>query len=84
MTATELQNIARRLSNSTWCRHWLNLFDQPTHVKLGIQCRDENGNPKPIADAERHGLTLCGSVSPFLYTADRTNEDGTPYESKLF
>lgn len=80
MTATEIQNIARRLSNSSWCRYWLNYTDSE-HPILAIQCRNGYGVPQPIRDAEKHGLK---QQLDFLYTAPRTNEDGTPYVSKLF
>ena len=79
MTASQLQNIARQLSNSSWCRHWLNWSD----TVMAIQCRDESGHPMKInrADANRFGFE---EQNHYVYTIPRTNDDGTPYQSKLF
>ena len=80
MTADKLQDLARVLSNCSWCRYWLNLHDSH-YVIMAIQCRNESGQPLPIHDAERHGL----KVGPdFLYTVRRTNKDGSEYQSSLF
>jgi hypothetical protein len=81
MTATEIQNIARRLSNQTWCRYWLNLQNTHKPVVMAIQCRDENGHPEPVGELESLGFN---AATGFLYTIKRTNEDGTEFESKLF
>lgn len=81
MTADELQSIARRLSNSSWCRYWLNWSDRTSPVTMAIQCHDASGVPQRVPDAISHGLE---EREDFVYTATRTNDDGTIYESKLF
>ncbi len=81
MTATELQRIARVLSNQTYCRHWLNFFNSHDDVKLAIQCRDFQGRPERIPDMDKLGFE---ESSDFLYTINRTNDDGTPFVSQLF
>lgn len=87
MTANELQRIACRLSNQIWCRHWLNFQDRKKDVKMAIQCRDHDGTPERIKDLESKGFELFWTDDidcQWIYTIPRTNDDGTPYESKLF
>lgn len=81
MTATELQNIARRLGNATWCRYWLNFYNSHAPVTMAIQCRNIGGRPEPVPDLVHLGFE---PLADFMYTIKRTNEDGTDYESKLF
>ncbi len=81
MTATELQNIVRVLANSSYCRYWL-VYDKAPDGQaiMAIQCRDEYGKRLEIKDAKGRGF---GELDPYFYTIPRTNEDGTPYFSKL-
>ena len=83
MTADEVQSVARRLSNQTWCRYWLNLHNSREPVTVAIQCRDENGNPEAIPDLEKLAMTIS-PMSPFMYVATRTNADGSNYVSEIF
>lgn len=87
VTAHELQRIASRLSNQCWCRHWLNYGDRRTGVIMAIQCVDilDSGRftPARVNGIEELGFTLADDER-LLYTIPRTNEDGTPYVSKLF
>lgn len=81
MNATELQRIARVLSNQTYCRHWLNFYNSHDDVKMAIQCRNHQGVPERIPQMDELGF----EESPdFIYTIKRTNADGTPYVSQLF
>lgn len=88
MSATELQNIARRLSNSCWCRHWLDWQERRPNPMMGIQCLDATPyrcgefrwNPIRVRDLVVHGFTeMIDPVYGVFYTIARTNEDGTPY-----
>lgn len=81
MTATGLQNIARRVSNQSWCRYWLNYGDKHKPVTMAIQCRDANGKPEAVPDLLKLGFTEHFGR---FYTITRTNEDGSEFESKLF
>ena len=83
MTATKIQDIARRLSNQSWCRYWLNLNDSHDNVVMAIQCRDANGLPVPIHDINSAGETFTETFK-HVYNVARTNDDGTPYVSALF
>lgn len=80
MTATQLQDMARKLANSSWCRYWLNWSGSHNPI-MAIQCIGGDGKPERISDAASYGLTEHDDC---IYTAPRTNEDGTPYESQLF
>ena len=87
MTANELQRLSCILSNQTWCRHWLNWLDRPKDVKMAIQCRDNEGTPERVKDLESKGFELFMTTDlecQWIYVIPRTNEDGTPFESKLF
>jgi hypothetical protein len=88
MTATELQSLARILSNQTWCRHWLNWQDRQKDVVMAIQCRDCTGKPERVVDLERLGFELWANADDqacqYLYVAPRTNDDGSPFESTIF
>lgn len=74
MTADEIQNIARRLGNQTWCRYWLNFLDSHTNVTMAIQCRSSSGKPEPVPELVKLGFA---AATNFLYTIKRTNADGT-------
>lgn len=63
------------MANSQWTRYWLNWSDSE-HPSMAVQCIDSTGKPQKIQDAESHGLT---EKEDFIYTAPRTNEDGTRY-----
>jgi len=80
MTAEKLQSYARVLSNSGWCRYWLNWSSSENPI-MAIQVINSAGVPQEITDAEASGLTL--SVD-YIYTAPRTNEDGTPYKASIY
>jgi len=79
MTATEVQDHARVLSNSSWCRYWLLWGIDSEGCNVAIQCRDETGKPLRIADATTRGYN---EHPDYLYMAPRTNEDGTYYIPK--
>lgn len=82
MTADQFQlNIVLPLANrGCWVRYWMNWMDQSPGV-MAIQCRDEDGKPHRISDAEHHGLSLVPNETLFIYTVPRTNADGTPFVS---
>ncbi len=79
MTATKLQDAVRVLANGSWTRYWLS-YNQTSFGEtiMAVQCRDENGKPKPISDAPRHGFAMHNN---YIYTVPRTNEDGSPYKN---
>lgn len=80
MTATELQRIASRLANQSWCRYWLNYGDRRDNILMAIQCI-ESGKSVKVYDLPKKGFTcLPGNV----YTIPRTNEDGSPFVAELF
>lgn len=81
MTACELQTIASRLSNCSWCRHWLNFYDSADNVWMAIQCRDNRGKPEPVHDLESRGFSY--DPDSLMYFIQRTNEDGSPFKSRL-
>jgi hypothetical protein len=86
MTAAEIRRIAGQLSNSTWCRYWLNVEDARggESVIYAIQCRDYFGQPEPIYGIEKLGFQrIYHGFGPYFYTIQRTNDDGTPYKSQL-
>ena len=93
MTIDELQSIARRLSNSGWCRWWCHFNYPNTPSQMAIQVLDvlkfEDGfQPVPVNDIESLGFTLYqpqsdGAPLNYIYLVDRTNADGTPYVSTL-
>lgn len=80
MTAHELQRIATRLANQSWCRYWLNCGDRHESVTMAIQCRDFSG-PVEIRELENLGFRKLHSN---IYIIPRTNEDGTPFVPNLF
>ena len=91
MTIQELQRIVVRLSNSGWVRWWSNFDCRETNVRMAIQVLDHAGAgglvPVPVRELEAIGFkefdeAKCGAR--YLYTIERTNEDGTPFVSKLF
>lgn len=87
MTATKLQSIALRLSNQTFCRHWLNWTDRHENVLMAIQCRDYEGKVEEVKALLSEGFNLWETTDPqclWIYTIPRTNDDGTPFVSKLF
>lgn len=81
MTAGELQRIAVRLSNQSWCRHWLNFYNNHDNVKMAIQVKDWDGKCEPIPDLTKLGFE---ELPDFIYVINRTNEDGSPFISQLF
>jgi len=89
MTAQNFQdNIVLNLSNSCWTRHYLYWNHPSNPVQMAIQCLeyvDGGFEPIRIEELERRGFSLYadGNPSQWIYTIDRTNEDGTPYVSKL-
>jgi hypothetical protein len=80
MTASELQRIVLRLANQSWCRYWLNYGDRRETVEMAIQSTDTDGGIR-IPELEQRGFEYKGNG---LYLIPRTNDDGTPYVSKLF
>lgn len=80
MTAGELQRIALHLSNQGWCRHWLNYGDRHENVQMAIQVLDSE-KAVPIPELNKLGFK---QYPENLYTIERTNDDGTPFVSKLF
>ena len=88
MTADEIQRLAVRLANQTWCRYWLNFFNRNESVKMAIQSIDADGKPQRIRDFEMDSqFELYSDGSPdcrFIYLVDRTNKDGSPFVSVLF
>lgn len=97
MTASELQRIALRLSNSGWCRHWLNLNNSHDGVRMAIQVLEITSveeddillsmfQPVEVGDLGALGFELLDDDKndSHIYTILRTNDDGTPYVSQLF
>jgi len=77
MTIDTLQRIACKLSNSGWCRYWVNWNGSG---KMAIQVVDHENKPQRISDADGNGLT---ENPDYVYTAQRTDEFGEPYKSWL-
>lgn len=85
MTADELQRIAVRLSNQCWCRHWLNFFDTHASIDMAIHCTDYDRKPLQIGELLAKGFRRQDALGlRGVYLIKRTNEDGTPFESKIF
>jgi len=83
ITASSLQNYARRLSNSSWCRHWLH-WNYPCRspVEMAINCHDENGRER-VPDFDRIGIPTEVKGNHIYYLFTRVNDDGSLYESTL-
>ena len=91
MTATEFQNnIVLPLANSAFCRYWLCWReDSSSKIYLAIQVAKLEANGKyfiiKCPDFEERGFKEIGANKKApIYIIERTNEDGTPYETKLF
>ena len=91
MTIQELHRIVIRLSNSCWVRWWSNFDCRETNVRMAIQVLDHAGGFKVeavrVKDLEALGFQEIDDNKTgvkWLYSIARTNEDGTPYVSKLF
>lgn len=85
MRIDELTSIARRLGNQAWVRWWTNFGDRHDNVVMAIQVLDSvpGGGISPIEVRDLHqlGFEMHGD---FIYIIPRTNEDGTPFVSRLF
>ena len=81
MTATEIQNIARRLANSCWVRYWLHYNypqESPWLMAISIMGAKEIGD----INIELTRLSfeyMAGDGFP-LWVIPRTNEDGAPFQ----
>lgn len=85
MTVEHLQNIVCRLANSGYCRYWVS-WSGSEHPIMAVQCLSPSDmKPSKIHDAEARGLTenRAPGMDDWIYTVPRTNEDGTPYQSKF-
>lgn len=54
---------------------------------MAIQCRDNEGTPEQVKELLNIGFELWATTDDqcqWIYVTPRTNDDGTPYESKLF
>lgn len=98
MTANRLQlNIVLSLSNQLWVRYWSHWNYPNNPTKMAIQCLESREDSKTgthvwkpvrVKDLEReqYDCELFSDGNPdcqWIYVFDRTNEDGTPYVSKL-
>lgn len=93
MTAEELQSIALRLANHGWTRYWIDFrrLSDPRSWLMAVQVYRFRPDPftgipvlAPIrlSELEDVGFHLIDHASfPYLYTIERTNDDGTPYGS---
>lgn len=75
MTLQKLQNIVCKLANDSWCRYWVNWTNSEHGPVMAIQCRDDEGESKPITDAKAHGFE---ENEDFVYTILRTYDAGLP------
>lgn len=89
MTAAELQRVAARLSNSTWCRHWLFWRTAAGRPLMAVQAVDRAGGEWKVADLdgpdlERLGFSRewCDGIG-WVWVVPRTNDDGTPYVAAI-
>jgi hypothetical protein len=82
MTAKKLQDIAVRLSNAAWVRHWLH-WNYPTRSPwvMAIQVRDVEGRSIHIRSLDTIGFEW--DEDDQMHYIDRTDEDGTPIRSEL-
>lgn len=95
MTIERFQGIVLRVSNFVWCRHWVHFNAPQSPAKMAIQILDlkpgsetdrPQWQPRLLKDLENYGFELLNgkhNEGDKIYTIARTNEDGTPYESKL-
>jgi hypothetical protein len=86
-TASELQRIALRPSNSCFTRHWLH-FNHPArdpHL-MAISCIDHEGNPARLEEREMERRGFAKRTDPdglVVWLIRRVDEDGSPFESLL-
>lgn len=89
MTATELQRLVVRLSNSCWVRHWICLCAFGKQAEMWIQVMDYGVKihdrivKRRVPDGEMEKLGFTFDETTFIYKIPRTNEDGTPYIATL-
>ena len=86
MTASQLQNIANRLGNCCWCRHWLHWnYPQQAPRLMALNCREADGSEARIygGDLERAGFRKEVVNGATYWVIERTNEDGTPFVAEL-
>jgi hypothetical protein len=85
VTASQLQNICRILSNNGWCRYWLNFYNTEKHVDMAIHCIDYKGTPQSVYGLEAKGFRHADAMGlTGVYIIKRTNDDGSDFESKVF
>lgn len=67
MTANELQNLVRSLSNSCWVRYWLH-YSYPSRSPwlMAIECRNESGASPELPELIELGFTYQPTGSPRL------------------
>lgn len=89
MTLEKLQDLARLLGNSTWCRWWAwwsYPSREPWEIALScIEIIDEGRGPRaravPLPDLLAQGFREERRGRALYYVIARTNEDGTPFRS---
>ena len=91
MTIDSFRSIVRNLSNSTWCRHWINWNHPVNPREMAISCvefRDKGHGlfwravlvPDLLKEGFREERREDGLV---YYIIGRTNDNGTPFESDI-
>lgn len=89
MTATRLQTIVRMLSNSHWCRYWLNwnVCDWRTMAISCMEARDGRHGiewvPVLVPELLKRGFRQEQRDGMTYYLIERTNEDGSPFAGDL-
>lgn len=84
MTASELIEFCRRLSNMVWCRYWL-LWGYPQMpARMAISLKDHDGRDivegnltKELTD---RGFVESRGRGSVYWVIERTNPDGSPFE----
>lgn len=83
MTLQELQHIVLRLANQCHVRYWINRYgkvgEQPT-MALDIHLPEEARENQLHIELAGKGFRNCGGG---LFAIERTNEDGSPYISRI-
>lgn len=84
MTGDEMRDLASRLSNVTWCRHWV-LWGYPQMpARMALSLKDSRGrdddDERVIKELSRRGFVRMESRGAVYWVIERTNEEGSPYE----
>lgn len=84
MTATEIQDLARRLSNWSYIRHWLHLnYPQQEPWLMGIKSNPACDLQSPTIAREMQKMGGEWDARDLMWVFRRTDDKGQPYTSRL-